>query len=76
MLLWANNFKKRSPKTLTFPNILIKGLEKGGFRDHLLINAAGTTQWTKFVKFFENVESARGNTQPVPMALSAIGSLE
>ena len=29
---------------------VIKGLEKGGFRDHLLINTAGTTEWKKFVK--------------------------
>ena len=30
--------------------IVIKGLEKGGFRDRLLINTAGTTEWAKFVK--------------------------
>ena len=46
---------------------VIKGLEKGCFRDHLLINTAGTTEWTKFVKEMENVELARRNTQPVPM---------
>ena len=44
-----------------------------GFRDHVLINTAGTTEWTKFVKETENVEVARKNTQPVPMDLSAIG---
>ena len=36
--------------------VVIKGLEKGGVRDHLLINTAGTTEWTKFVKEIENVE--------------------
>ena len=30
--------------------------EKGGFRYHSLINSAGTTEWTKFVKEIENVE--------------------
>ena len=30
--------------------VVIKGLEKGGFWDHLLINTAATTKWTKFVK--------------------------
>ena len=54
--------------------VVIKGLEKGGFRDHLLINTAGTTEWTKFVKEIENVELARRNTQLVPMDLSAMGS--
>ena len=34
----------------------LKGLEEVGFRDHLLINTAGTTEWTKFVKEIENVE--------------------
>ena len=38
--------------------VVIKGLEKGGFRDHLLINSEGSTEWTKFVKEIENVESA------------------
>ena len=52
---------------------VIKSLEKGGFRDHLLINTAGK-DWTKFVKEIENVEFARRNTQPVPMDLSATGS--
>ena len=45
--------------------VVIKGLERGGFRCHLLINTAGTTEWTKFVKDIENVELARRNTQPV-----------
>ena len=47
---------------------------QGGFRDHLLINTAGTTEWTKFVKEIGNVELARRNIQPVPMDLSAMGS--
>ena len=38
--------------------IVIKDLETGGFRDHLLINTAGKTEWTKFVKEFENIELA------------------
>ena len=38
----------------------------------MLINTAGPTDWTKFVKEIENVESAPRNTQPVPM--SAMGS--
>ena len=25
---------------------VLNGLEKGGFRDHLLINTAGTTEWS------------------------------
>ena len=54
--------------------IAIKGLEKGGFRHHLLINTAGSTERTKFVKEIEHVELARKNTQPVPMDLSAMGS--
>ena len=29
---------------------VIKGLEKGGFRDHLVINTDGTTEWKTFVK--------------------------
>ena len=45
-----------------------------GFRDYLVINTAGTTEWTKFVKEIENVELARRNTQPVPMDVSAMGS--
>ena len=32
--------------------VVIKGLEKVGFRDHLLVN---TTEWTKFVNEIENV---------------------
>ena len=54
--------------------VVIKGLEKSGFRDHLHINTAGTTEWTKFVKEIENVEFERKNTQLVPMDLSAVGS--
>ena len=54
--------------------VVTKGLEKGGFRDHLLIKTAGTAEWTKFVKQIENVELARRNTELVPMDLSAMGS--
>ena len=54
--------------------VVINDLEKGGFRDHLLINTAGTTECMKFAKEIENVELARRNTQPVPMDLSAMGS--
>ena len=32
----------------------MKGLENGGFRNHLLIITVGTTEWTKFVKEIEN----------------------
>ena len=54
--------------------VVIKDLETGGFRDHLLINTAGTTDWTKFATYIENVELARRNTQLVPMDLSAMGT--
>ena len=54
--------------------VVINGLEKGGFRHQLLINTAGTTEWTKFATQIENVELARENAQPVPMDLSAMGS--
>ena len=54
--------------------VAIKGLEKGGFRHHLLINTAGSTERTKFATQIELVELARKNTQPVPMDLSAMGS--
>ena len=30
--------------------VVIKSLEKGGFRHHLLIKTAGVKEWTKFVK--------------------------
>ena len=39
--------------------VVIKGLEKSGFRDHLLINTAGTTEMDEIVKEIENVELAR-----------------
>ena len=38
--------------------VVIKGLENGSFRDHLLITTAGTMEWTKYVKEIENVEVA------------------
>ena len=54
--------------------VAIEGLERGGFRDHLLTNIAGMTEWTNFTKEIESVELSRRNTQPVPMCLSAMGS--
>ena len=54
--------------------VVIKGLEKSGFRYHLLIKTAGTTEWTKLVKEIENVASARRSTQLVPMDFLALGS--
>ena len=36
--------------------VVIKGLENGCFLDHLLVNTAGTTEWTKFVKEIQHVE--------------------
>ena len=54
--------------------VVIKGLENGGFRDDLLINTADTTEWTKFQNEIENFELARRNAQLVPMDLSAMGS--
>ena len=52
---------------------MVKGLEKGNFRDHLLINTSQTTVWDQFVKEIENVEMARKNTKVTPMDLSAVG---
>ena len=52
---------------------VVKGLEKGNFRDHLLINTSGTKQWSRFIKEIEAVELARLNSRPTPMDLSAVG---
>ena len=70
---WEHEAKETLPDLIKI-GVVVKGLEKGGFRDHLLIDNAGTTEWTKFVKEIENVELARRNTQPVPMDLSAMGN--
>ena len=51
--------------------VVIKDMENRGFRDHLLINTACTTEWAKLVKEIENVELARRNTQPAPMDVAA-----
>ena len=53
--------------------VVVKGLEKGNFRDHLLINTSGTKQWSRFIKEIEAVELARLNSRPTPMDLSAVG---
>ena len=47
--------------------VFINGLEQGGFRDHLLINTAGTSEWNTRVQELENVEVARKNTKPTPV---------
>ena len=52
--------------------VVVKGLEKGNFRDHLLINTSGTKQWSRFIKELEAVELARLNSGPTPMDLSAV----
>ena len=52
---WEHDAKE-TPTDLINIGVVIKGLEKGCIRDHLLINIAGTTEWTKFVKEIENVE--------------------
>ena len=52
---------------------VIKGLEKRGFRDHLLINTAGTTEWSTLKKGLVNDELGRKNIRPTPMDLSAVG---
>ena len=54
--------------------VVTKGSERGVFRDKLVINTAGTTEWTKFVKEMENVELTRTSLQAVPEDLSAMGS--
>ena len=56
--------------------VVVKGLEKGNFRDHLLINTSQTTDWNQFMKEIENVEAARKNTKAIPMDLSAFGENE
>ena len=70
---WEHDAKETLPDLIKI-GVAIKGLEKGCLRGHVLINTAGTTEWTKFVKEIENVKLARRNTQPVPMDLSAMGS--
>ena len=66
--------RKKHCRTGSKLELSCKVWRKVGFRDHLLINVAGTTEWTKFVKAIENVEIGRKNTQPVPMDFSAMGS--
>ena len=53
--------------------VVVNGLEKGNFRDHLLISTSGTKQWSKFIREIEAVELARLNSRPTPMDLSAVG---
>ena len=53
--------------------VVVNGLEKGNFRDHLLINTSGTKQWSKFSREIEAVEFARLNSRSTPMDLSAVG---
>ena len=70
---WEHDGKEKLSDLIKI-GVVIKGLEKGGFRDHLLINTAGTTEWTTLVKEIENVDLTRRNTQPAPMDLSALDS--
>ena len=56
--------------------VVIKVLKKGGFRHHLLINTAGTTEQDTFVKQVVNVGLARKNTKPTPMEQSTMGQEE
>ena len=71
---WEHDAKETLSDLIKF-GVVIKGFgDTGGFRDHLLINAAGTTEWSKLLKQIENVELTRRNRQPVPMDLSAMGS--
>ena len=60
---WEHEAQETSSYSINI-GAVIKGLEKGGFRDHLLINSAGTTEWSTFAKEIENVELAERNTQP------------
>ena len=53
--------------------VVVNGLEKGNFRDHVLINTSGTKQWSRFIREIEAVELARLNSRPTPMDLSAVG---
>ena len=53
--------------------VVINGLEKGNFQDHLLINTSGMKQWSRFIREIEAVELARLNSRPTPMDLSAVG---
>ena len=49
---WDHDAKKTLSDLINI-GVVTKGLEKDGFRDHLLINTAGTTEWTKFVREIE-----------------------
>ena len=49
---------------------VVKGLEKGTFRDHLLIATTQTKTWPEFIKEVENVNIAHEQTHRVPMDLS------
>ena len=44
--------------------VVVNGLEKGNFRDHVLINTSGTKQWSRFIREIEAVELARLNSRP------------
>ena len=65
---WEHEAKETLSELIKI-GVVIKGLEKSGFRDHFFINTAGTTELTKIVQEIANVELARRNTQPVPMHL-------
>ena len=58
---WEHEAKETLSDLIKF-GVVIRGLEKGGCRDHLLINTAGTTEMTKFVKEIGNVEITQRNT--------------
>ena len=45
--------------------VVIKGPEKGGFRDNSLINTAYTTEWNTFVNYIEIAELARKSVRNV-----------
>ena len=68
---WEHDTKESLSDLLKI-GVVVKGLEKGNFRDHLLINTSQTTDWNKFIKEIENVELARKNTKITPMDLSAV----
>ena len=58
---WEHEAKETLSDLIKF-GVIIRGSEKGGFRDHLLINTAGSTDKTKFVKEIGNVEITQRNT--------------
>ena len=72
---WEHEAKETLSDLIKF-GVVIRGLEKRDFRDHLLINTAGTTEKTKFVKEIGIVEPTRRNTQPVPKAVKIKSSKE